>query len=361
MNVLMANTVDLDKNGISTCILNYAYALKKKGINVFITASNSLDKHLEKELQQLGIIYIQLPPRKKKTLFYMYELKKVLKKNHIDILHAHGNSATIIFEMIAGILSGCKVRIAHSHNSMCEHKYIDKMLRPLFYKAYTVGCACGDKAGKWLFKNRGYTIINNGIDFKKYKVSESIKEKIRIDMGVEDRVVLGHIGEFSDIKNQIYLVELMKKLKKINSKFLLILIGKGYRENFIREKVKEEDLEENVYFAGVTDDIPKFLSIFDVFLLPSLYEGLPFVLVEAQAASVPCIVSNTVSRESELSNLIHFVSLEQPEVWIEKIEKIIKKKDIVVDTKRLNKKYNIDKCVDDLMDIYQKSLKSKNI
>lgn len=355
MKVLLINTVPLEKNGISTFVLNSAMILSERGIEVTILAPNLVDTALKNKLKQSNIQLKQITNRKRHPLHYFNKLKKFLQKEQFDIVHVNGNSTTMAIELLAAKLSKVKLRIAHSHNTTTQHPIINKMLRPLFNFSVNGRIACNEAAGKWLFKSRKFIVIPNGINLMQYKFNTSKREKIRSKLGIKDNeILLGHVGEFNYQKNQVFLIDLLKKLP---SKYKLILIGKGKDLINVKTKAIQNQLSKRTIFTGTIDNVQDYLAAIDIFVLPSRFEGQPFVLVEATASGLNCVVSNEVSCENDIANNVNFVSLKDVAQWKYTIEQYLK---FNREDKSLNnisilteQGYNAHKNIDKLIDYYK--------
>ena len=215
MKILFINTIRLEKNGITTFILNNAKYLSQENYNVSILAPNNVNHELEKILEQNNIALFTLNNRKRKTLRYIKELAKIIKNNNFDVIHVNGNSSTMVLELFAAKLEGCRCRIPHSHNTVTEHIFIHGILYPLFNLLATDRMACSDAAGKWLYHNKQFFVIKNGVDINNYIPTSEIRNKIRkkLDLKSSD-ILLGNIGYFNLQKNQKFLIPIMKKLDK---------------------------------------------------------------------------------------------------------------------------------------------------
>ena len=214
IKILLITTTGLDKKeGISTVLLDYFSRFDHNRFDIDIVASNTSDSELLRELEDAHIKAQMLPKRKKNIKQYVLALKRLFKKKKYDALYIHGSSAIMSIELMIAKMSGCRVRIVHSHNTICDHKNVDKLLRPLFYNLYTDAFACGTEAGKWLYGNHPFTIISNGRDIQKYQFDIRTRQRIRSDMGVSDNdLLIGHVGNFNAQKNQPFLVNIFKEV-----------------------------------------------------------------------------------------------------------------------------------------------------
>ena len=322
MKILNILTSPFVYDGISMSIMNYFNNIDHSNMQIDFVVP-SVDENIRTQVEdKKGKIYL-ISGRKNKPLTYMNKMCSLIKKNNYDIVQVHGSSAMLALEMMAAKKAGCKIRIVHSHNTKSDYKLLDKFLRPIFYKTYTHAFACGEDAGKWLFRNRKFYIINNGMDINKFQYNDTIRNEFRKKYNLEDKIVLGHVGAFNEQKNHEYLVDIFYNLKRLDKKYFLILIGIGHLKKSIEEKVKKLGLEDNVLFVGQSLEVEKWFQVMDIMLLPSRFEGFPNVLVEAQIAGLPCIVSSKVTEKVNLANLVQFVSIDNGvEQWVEKIQNI---------------------------------------
>lgn len=322
MKVLMISTVPLNKNGIATCVLNYSKQLALNNISVDIVSPNIVSNELKEDICKYSINLYEIPTRKSNPVNYLFSLLKIIKKRKYDIIHVHGNSCTIALELLMATLGGCKTRIAHSHNTTCEHVRAHKLLRPIFEITCNGRFACGTEAGKWLFGKKDFIIIRNGIHLDNYSFNFKTRTKIRNELGISpNKFLLGHVGTFNYQKNHEFLIRLLSIMPK---NYSLLCIGSGETEGKIKKIIKEKRLNDRVYFTGDISNVSDYLQGMDCFLLPSRYEGLPYVLIEAQASGLSCIVSDKVSNEANLSGDIQFLPIDGFDNWANEIE-LIKK------------------------------------
>lgn len=317
MKILQVPTGGLISDGILSCVVDYMAAMDKSDVDVRVLATNNAEALAVQKVEQSGCTVHSIPYRKEHIIKYFLELYRYISEEKIDIVHVHGSSAIMSVELLAASLAGCKVRIAHSHNTTCDHTIADKLLRPIFNKAYTVAFACGKEAGRWMFQSRHFTIIPNGRDIKKYQYDVNKRQQYRNELNVtDDSLVIGHVGSFNRQKNHKYLVHIFYELYRRNIDAYLVLIGSGETMRDIKKLVQKLSLEKNVIFLGNSDKVSAYLSAFDIMLLPSLYEGLPMVVIESQINGLPCIVSDTVTKECKITSTVSFESIKQhPVIW----------------------------------------------
>lgn len=325
MKILQIPTGGLFSDGILSCIVEYMTAMDKSGMDIQVLATNNPEKSVVEKVENSGCRVVSIPYRKKNIVKYFFALYRYILKEKIDVVHVHGSSAIMSIELVAAWLAGCKVRIAHSHNTTCENQKTDKILRPVFNRNYTTAFACGQDAGRWMFGKRKFTIIPNGRNLKKYEYDSKKRIEYRNKLGIpSDTLVIGHVGRFNRQKNHEYLVHVFGEVHKKKQNSYLVLIGTGEKVGEIKNLVKELELENNVIFTSVIENVSDYLSAFDIMLLPSLYEGLPLVVIEWQIAGLPCIVSDTVTKECAITSLVKFESVKkEPEVWANEVVNLI--------------------------------------
>ena len=321
MRVLVISTVRFRTNGITSVIMNYYRNMDRRKIQMDIVVINEVPEPLLKELEDGGTGIFRLP-RKENPLSYRHSLLRLMRENQYDIVHIHGNSAMMALETWTAKCAGIPVRIAHSHNTTCTHPGLHKILYPLFARTYTHGLACGEEAGRWLFRNAPFEVVKNGIDLKRFGFSASVRTQYRVRTGAGSRTVIGHVGNFIGQKNHEFLIRVFEKLQREEPGFLLWLIGDGELMDAVKCQVHELGLDESVLFLGKTMEVEKYLQAMDLFVLPSRFEGLPVVLVEAQAAGLPCLVSDVVTDAADLTGQVKFLPGGDVDVWMDAIRRI---------------------------------------
>ena len=321
MRVLIISANPFGRDGISNVVRNLFYAMDKRELHIdLVTINQPEDRFCQAIEEHGGKVYV-LQRELKHPLRYMLELKALIKNGAYDLVHAHGSSATLAIEMTAAWLAGCKVRIAHGHSTSCKYMGVHRLLTPLFHLLCTHRLTCGAAAGKWLYGKKPFTVVNNGIDTAQFAFAEEARAQIRSQYCVADEEkLIGHVGFFSEGKNQSFIVEMMRHL---NPAYKLLLIGEGRLRTTVEKKVSDLGLEERVIFAGVTDRVPDFLSACDLIVMPSLYEGLPLSLIEQQASGLQCIISDSITQEVDKTGNIVFLTLsEGAAYWAEAVRQL---------------------------------------
>lgn len=355
----------LGKEGITNSVLTYLENLDMTDLDMTLGVAGKAEEMALDRAKKLGIKIEFLPGRNVEPVKYFFSLKDLVKKEKYDIVHVHGNSATLGIDMLAAKMGGVKVRIAHSHNTSCSHIYLDKLLRPLFYSTYTKGAACGADAGKWLFQNRDFVVIPNGKYIPTFLFDEGKRARIRNELDIDDKIILGHVGMFNSQKNHRFLIEMFKELCKKSNKYVLCLFGSdGGTQSEIETLVKKHALEDKVLFMGYKDNVADYLSAMDIMLLPSLYEGLPTVVIEWQISGLPSLISDTITSECVIMENVKRLSITSGvKEWINEIIQIepedrCKKRDAIISAMRENG-YDIEYDAERLKNMYVELMESK--
>lgn len=287
---------------------------------------------LEDEVYRLGGRVIRIPSPKKGYLKFIKNVRKVMQEyGPYDIVHSHPlfNSGFIVK---AAYMERVPVRIAHAHSSRYNEK------KSLFKKVYigfmrysmrkfsTHILACSKDAGNYLygkkwFEEKGY-IINNGIDAERYVFNESIRNKIRKELQLDGKFVIGNVGRLCDVKNQDFILDVFKKIKEKHLNSKLIFVGDGTLKDYLKTKAQKLNIDNDVLFLGTRNDVNQVLQGIDVFLFPSKYEGLGMAVIEAQAAGLQCVISESIPKEVEITSLVDRVSLSVNDTkWADQILK----------------------------------------
>ena len=268
--------------GVESVVMNYYRNIDRDKIQFhFLCDEDSTDIPYD-EIEKLGGKVIVIPPYQK--LFkYQKELYKIFKENNYKIVHSHINALSV-FPLRIAKKAGVPIRIAHSHSTSNKKEWkknILKMILRPFSKLYANNYfACTEYAGKWLFgkkvvERKELNVINNAIDLKKFEFNENTREDLRKELGIkEDVLVIGHVGRFMKQKNHEFLIDVFEKAIKQDDNIYLILVGQGPLEDKIKEMAKEKGIENKILFLGQRNDVNKLYQAMDIFVLPSLYEGL---------------------------------------------------------------------------------------
>lgn len=334
INILEYGALTTNIGGIESYIISQLRHINRDVFKYdFLIAKDSPKVAYEDEIKSYECnIYRDYIPWGKSFFGHYYALYKFFKKNKgkYDIVITNIVDFHNINVLIVAKLFGVKTCIAHSHMANdLRGNFIRKIFIYINKKIGKYFCdylfACSDKAGEWLFgdnlwKKKKSLVLKNAIETEKFIFNFNIRNKMRKMLHLENNIVIGHTGKFTDQKNHEFIIDIFKEIYDKNNNFRLILVGEGELEEQIKEKVKEMKIEKAVIFLGKRVDINNILQGIDVFLFPSKYEGLPVSLIEAQASGLKCIVSDIVSNEVKITNLVSFISLkEKPLIWASKI------------------------------------------
>ncbi|ROT24337.1 glycosyltransferase family 1 protein [Muribaculaceae bacterium Isolate-113 (HZI)] len=319
IKLLIVNTVPTDKNGITNVIFNLLEAMDRKNMTIGYVSINDPEEYYKERLNKIGVTLHVIRRKISSPWHYIKKLTRIARE--YDIMHAHGNSATMVLEMIAAKSANVKVRAAHSHNTKCNMKVIDALSRPVFYRLCNLRMACGQDAGRWLFGNKFFHIINNGIDTHKYEYNAYQRDIIRQSLDVQDKFVIGHIGNFTDAKNHSFLIDVFAEYYKTNNRSVLILLGDGILREDIEKKVINLELKHSVIFIGSVNNPEDYMNAMDIIIMPSKHEGLPLTLIEEQANGLKIIASDNITADANLTGLISYLSLTNGTIrWAESIK-----------------------------------------
>lgn len=333
MKVLMIAHKLLQKSGITAVLRNYLLNMKNPNVQVDLAVVEGSDTHIIKEFIDNGNKVFFMPDlsiRKMKKFAGFWD--KFFKENKYDVVHSHFFQIDY-FVFKAAKKNGVNICISHSHNTKFSENKI-KSLRNIImfapakkYIDYWAGCSIA--AGKAYYGNRfggddRSIVVHNAIDTYKYKFNREIRDALRKKLNIEGKLVIGNVGKFNQQKNKLFLLDILKKLLEIGVNAHLLNVGDGeLRDEFV-DKMKKNAVEDYVTLTGVVEDTENYLQAMDIFVMPSLYEGLPVVGVEAQANGLPCVFSNLITDEVNLNpNNNRFLALDDGvDEWVREIESL---------------------------------------
>ena len=360
----------LSANGIETFLVNVLEKLDKNKYDatVVIGIDEGIDCLHEQRVLDMGVKVYHAGDLDSiaKKYAYIKNVKNFLKKEKFDIAHSNMdllNGITLFLAKKCGVAK----RICHAHTSksqfkaegtlakiiMLVQKMYHKLMKHLILKNSTDYLACSSVAGEYFYNDRKYQLIYNGIDMSAYESAGSGTASGNIGFPTDKDHCIVSVGRISEVKNPIFALEIINELRKIRNDFRYIWVGAGELEGEVRTKISELGLEDTVILTGVRTDIPQILGCCDCFLMPSLFEGLPFSLVEAQAANLKCIVSDVVTETADIG-LITYVSLEKSaKEWAEEISKAFDS-ELPEKNQEKAKLFDISNTVRQLEEIYDK-------
>lgn len=320
--------------GITQYILNILSELKSADAVIDILSFRN--DRLKKWTEENGTEYFELDISMYKHPFlYRRFLRDVFSRGY-DAVHFNLSSISTLTIFKYAKRCGVKKIIMHSHSSFTDlasrlrrtvFSNLHKLLRSFANTYYDVKCACSVPAAEWMYGKksaRGALILNNAVDTSKFAFNAEFADEIREEYGVKTKYLIGHVGRFTVQKNHTFLIDTFSELCKIRSDCTLMLVGNGEFLENIKNKVKELNLNEHVIFVDFQEDIYKYYSAMDLFLMPSLFEGLPITLIEAQANGLSALVSDAVTKECDLTGLTEFYPLSAGErQWAQKVSEML--------------------------------------
>lgn len=313
--------------GVESVVFTYLRFMDREGMEIDVLYDADSTVEPPRDLEEAGIRFIKIPPYQKLPE-YMKTLRRLFREEKYDIVHSHINSLSV-FPLRAAKSAGVMYRICHNHTTSSKAEFVrnavKNLLKPFARRAATHYAACSGLSARWLYGDKivesgAVKIFPNAIDIDKYKYSSDSRERIRSEFGISDKFVVGHIGRFMSTKNHCFIIDLFSELLKIRPDVALVLVGDGERKKEVEKRVESLGLADRVFFPGVVFDAEQYYSAFDVFVLPSLYEGLPVVALEAQTSGLECFVSDVVTRECAVTPHVNFIPLDAgSEEWAKHI------------------------------------------
>ena len=316
LRVLVVETTVSGYGGIAAVIANYYIYQDKTAIRMDLLTNTPIKEDLRQAVRENRGRHYLLSYRNSNQFKYIRELKRIVAKNRYDIVHVHGNSATMAVDLLGAKMGGCAVRIAHAHNVKSGHAFFNRLLMPLFRRLVTDPCACSQEAGAFLFGERPCHVVDNGICLDRYLFSKTVRDRVRKELGLEGKYVIGHVANFTGQKNHAFLLKIFRAVIDLREDAVLLSVGSGVLFDHIRAQAEELGLGGSVMFYGASDKVHELLQGMDCFTLPSLFEGLPVSMLEAQAAGLPCVVSDVIPRVAQVNDNVQFLPLDDaPEDW----------------------------------------------
>jgi glycosyltransferase involved in cell wall biosynthesis len=321
----------MNRGGAETMIMNLYRKIDRSKVQFDFMVHTNEKCVFDDEIQELGGKIFRVPAYNGKNHICYKKSWEQFFNNHSEYntIHGHVRSTASIYLAIAK--KNGLITIAHSHSTSSGAGFsaiVKNLLQyPIRYIADYL-FACSETAGVWLFgkkacKKNNFYILNNAIDAKIFIYNKNTRSKVRREFRIDNNFVIGHIGRFNTPKNHKFLIEVFKTVYDQNNNVVLMLVGDGELRHVIEKKVEDLGLMGSVIFTGVRSDISELLQAMDIFVFPSLYEGLGIAVIEAQAAGLPCIVANTVPREAYVTNLVESLSLKaSKDKWADRILKI---------------------------------------
>ena len=313
--------------GAETTVMNFYRNIDRSRIQFdFLVTDNGHEHYYKAEALSLGARVFTRPMRTKHPIRNALELYKILKKNpDIRIIHIHNFLSLVAIDTLLAMLLNVPIRIVHSRCEIPQASAIHRLFQPLLRATATHWFACSTEAGISLFgkdapHNKKFMLFPNARNLDPYRFSQEKRYEVRRALGLNNKLVLLNIGRLYEQKNQTFLLKAFALAAKKNPNTVLLIAGDGELRTDLKKNATALGLDNHVQFLGLRDDIPELLQAADIFVLPSLFEGLPGGAIEAQAAGLPCLLSDTVTRETKVTNNVEFLPIDEgPDVWAERI------------------------------------------
>lgn len=342
----------MNRGGMEMFIMNLFYHIDRKELMFDFAIHGSTVGDFQEEIRNLGGNWYFFPRMRKNPVKYRKAWRTFWKTHagEYDAFHFHTNSLANIIALEEAKKAGIPIRIIHSHSSMANkgrlqwlNDFLHNVHKKKIPKLATHLFACSDKAASWLFGNIKFSSlpviqINNGIDIEKYRYNEVNRNHIRKTLGLDGLKVVGHVGAFLPVKNHKFIVDVIEKAYEMDSSIRCVFIGQGGLFEDIKNLVVLKKLDDVILFLGIQNNVHEWLSAMDIFIMPSLYEGLPVSLIEVQANGLPAIISDTITDYVKLQKNIYYKSLSEGALeWAKEIIQISNN----------NYRENNNKCVSD--------------
>lgn len=306
---------NMHRAGLETMLMNYYRHIDRNKIQFDFLTHRPTRSEYDDEIEDLGgkVYYAPRLYPQNYPAYFRYMKRFFIEHPEYRIIHSHIDAMSYL-PLMAAKKAGVPIRIAHSHNTS-----IDKDFKYLMKEAFrwqlphvaTDYLACGTEAGKFLFGNRDFQVIPNAIDTSGFRFSIETRDAVRRSLGIENAFVIGCVGRLTAQKNISFLINVFREICKVDPNSVLLVIGGGNEENELQALTKKLGISERVMFLGIRSDVNDLYQAMDVFVMPSLFEGLPVVGIEAQFSDLHCVFSSSITREVSISEKAHFVSLER--------------------------------------------------
>lgn len=320
-------TASMSPSGIGNYIMNAYRNVDRDKVQFDFAVCEHRQVSFDEEIRALGGRVFYVTRKSVNPLKNFNEIRRIVKDGHYRFVFRHTDVSTVALDLFAAKLGGASRRIAHSHSTSAKKIWLHKLFRPFLNAVCTDRFACSADAGKWMYGDKyaggkkRFRVIPNGIDIGAFRYDEELRNKMRMEFGFsEGTVVIGHVGNYMPVKNHAWMITVLETLIRQKRNAMLLLVGDGAMRQTMEEQIRNAHLEAHVILTGVRNDIPALLQAMDVFLFPSLYEGMPIALVEAQAAGLPCVISDVITDDVCLTEQVRKVGLsETAKVWADAV------------------------------------------
>ncbi len=313
----------MSPSGIGNFIMNAYRHVDRSKVQFDFIVCERREVSFDEEIRELGGRVFYVTRKSVSPVRNFNEIRRIVRDGHYRFVFRHTDVSTVALDLLAAKLGGASERIAHSHSTSAKKIWLHKLFRPFLNAVCTQRFACSVQAGIWMYGDkyaRGkkqFRVIPNGIEIEAFRYDERVRKKIREEFGLaEETVVIGHVGNYMPVKNHAWMITVLAALIRQGRNAALLLVGDGALRGQMEEQIRTLGLEEHVILAGVRNEVPALLQAMDVFLFPSFYEGMPIALVEAQAAGLPCVISDVITDDVCITEHVSKISLsESADTW----------------------------------------------
>ncbi|WP_241157072.1 glycosyltransferase family 1 protein [Adlercreutzia sp. ZJ304] len=305
--------------GVESVVMNYYRHIDRSRVQFDLLVDEDSTLVPREEVESLGGRIIKVPPYQNLSR-YMRALECLFNKERWSIVHSHINGLSC-FSLYAAKRTGVPIRIAHSHSTSGRGEYAKNLLKAILRtqanRYPTHRLACSIYAGEWLFgKNAEFEVLRNAIELGEFAFDSEVRSKVRTELDIaKDQLVIGHVGRFTAQKNHRFLIDIFREVCRLRPDAVLLLVGSGELRHFVESLLIQYDLLNNVRFLGQRNDVNLLYQAFDAFVLPSLYEGLGLVGIEAQATGLSCFFSDLITREVDVTGEARFLPIDDVNTW----------------------------------------------
>ena len=311
-----------NSGGIEAYLMNYFRRFDRDDV-LFDFVTDYPTVAYADEITRLGGKIYHIPARRENIVKHMSSIRKIVSENGYDTVYFNILSASAVFSELALFGKRNVKIITHSHNDSVGNLKVHMLLRPFLNLMTDTRFACSEAAAEFMFGKRyaqETKVINNAIEAGKYQFDAAVREAVREEFGVADKLVIGHVGRMCYQKNSLFLIDIFHEIRKRNENAVLLLVGDGEDKDAVCQKIRELGLVESVIMTGVRPDVARLLQAMDVFLLPSRFEGLGIALVEAQAAGLLCFASSAIPQAAKVTPFLNYIDAEaSAKVWAETV------------------------------------------
>ncbi len=305
--------------GMENFIMNLYRNIDREQLQFDIAVHARKENDYVEQIEKMGGRVYVLPRLTSNPIKSLKMLYRLVKENDYPVVIRHTSNALVAPQLLTARIAGAKT-VCHSHTETDDMLILHKLGRLMMGVAATNKLACSDKAGKWMFGNSKFEIVHNAIDIDKFKYQQEKAQKIRDEFGLGNAKVYGHIGNFAPVKNHTFLLKIFKEISLLDNNVRFFCIGEGNLRKDIESEIQQLGLSDKVILTGIRKDVDCFMSCFDMLIFPSIFEGLPLTLIEAQAAGLPSLISDAITKDVIVTqNLVEMESIEgNASVWAQK-------------------------------------------